>query len=512
MLLVATEGVERAVRDLEEPALLEVRRRDAPASPQVTVDVVCEDAAKRLLGVLALEVLHVGVDRVDVEGQVERVEHPLHEGVMTKPFSPRAANSAEDGRAQKRDLDEVVEVPRLEGGVLAVVGEAQHLASTRLERRVATKLPHGGERQHGGRGTSPFGPQRRELAEVRALVCVVLNAAAEAEQKRRGDPVRTDPGADDTVRRDPERLGSASALRRAHGRHSVPQLDPALGEPCEHIGVLGGPGGLVIEVQKSHLTNVSIIVPLAEVARDEERLALLTHTPNDVVVLTALATEREGEEHPGALRPRNELLPLEGEMARRVSLGRGVDRLPLRDELVEPEGEHWPPMRVAERIPAKERLSKRAFADIVIEPRSRGEASDEPCLASQRQRSATHEPPIRRITQEPQRRLDPTREWISEKRVPFFGRLTALDARAQRGIVDEIVGGHSSKRLADHVAGLDRGPEEHRRDAGDLGLLLAPGRSACHRRRSPDVKEFVCLADLRTRRTSIATSEPWRPR
>ena len=66
---------------------------------------------------------------------------------------------ANQGRAQREQKHEVVEMPGLQGGVLAVVGKAQQFAwvglvSGQILRR--EQLPYGAEREDGGGRRAPL--------------------------------------------------------------------------------------------------------------------------------------------------------------------------------------------------------------------------------------------------------------------------------------------------------------------------------------------------------------------
>ena len=127
--------VEERVLDGQQPGLLEVGRGHAPAALQVPVEAVAEHVAERLLGVLARLEDRVAVAGVGLERQRDRLGHALREVVERESLDARVARRAEEPGAHHPDLDEVVEVPRLQRGVLAVVGEAQELAGGRASGR-----------------------------------------------------------------------------------------------------------------------------------------------------------------------------------------------------------------------------------------------------------------------------------------------------------------------------------------------------------------------------------------
>src|SRR5262249_7085637 len=65
---IGRKPVERDVVDLEESALLQVGRGDAPAAAKVEIEVVAEGIPESALGLLALYILDLGVPGVEREG------------------------------------------------------------------------------------------------------------------------------------------------------------------------------------------------------------------------------------------------------------------------------------------------------------------------------------------------------------------------------------------------------------------------------------------------------------
>ena len=90
----------------------------------------------------------------------------------------------------QRHLDEVVEMAGLQRGVLAVVGEAEHLLRLAWQIRVA----HGADRgqgQQGRRGAAALAGQRRQLAEILAIATGIRLTARQAQHEgSRYEPTR----------------------------------------------------------------------------------------------------------------------------------------------------------------------------------------------------------------------------------------------------------------------------------------------------------------------------------
>src|ERR1017187_3363109 len=78
-----------AIVDLQEAALLQVRRRDAPAAAKVVIQAVADDVAKCLFRLeLRLE-LQVGVFRVACKRQCDGIKNLLREDLVAEATSIR---------------------------------------------------------------------------------------------------------------------------------------------------------------------------------------------------------------------------------------------------------------------------------------------------------------------------------------------------------------------------------------------------------------------------------------
>src|SRR5262249_25084608 len=82
------------------------------------------------------------------------------EFLTPKPIGSRCVECAEKARSHEADKKEVVEVPRLEGRVLAIVGKAEELPREHAKARIVTvHPPQRAGNQHRGSRTTPFSRQ-----------------------------------------------------------------------------------------------------------------------------------------------------------------------------------------------------------------------------------------------------------------------------------------------------------------------------------------------------------------
>ena len=150
--------VQPAVGDGQQVELVEVGVVEAPAAPQITQEPVANDEAHGALRVLPGKAHQFGGSQIFRQGgEVGLVKtQGLEDGVGQGFLGQHALvvlQRAHQGRAQGEQKDKVVEMPRLQGGVLAVVGEAQQLARIRQAGRQVLRrkqLPNGTECEDGG--------------------------------------------------------------------------------------------------------------------------------------------------------------------------------------------------------------------------------------------------------------------------------------------------------------------------------------------------------------------------
>ena len=128
--LLLAEVAQPSVGDGEQVQLVEVGVVEAPAPPQVTQQSIAEHVAQRALSLLPCQAHELGclqVLRQRVRVAVVEAES-LEDGIGEVLLGENAAGALQrshQGRSQGEQEDEVVEVPGLECGVLAVVGEAE---------------------------------------------------------------------------------------------------------------------------------------------------------------------------------------------------------------------------------------------------------------------------------------------------------------------------------------------------------------------------------------------------
>ncbi len=170
---VVDDFVQGGVVDAQQPGVFQVR----PVGhrlPQCPLGLLPRQRA-----------LHRRRDRVLLPGQPERADHRPGQRVMAQPARPGRRRCPVQSAAHQPDLHEIVEVPGLQGGVLPVVGERQHLAG--LLGQIL--LPPQGSNQAGGqhrRGrAAAFRAEAGQLREVLLPRRLIRHPAAQAEPQRR---------------------------------------------------------------------------------------------------------------------------------------------------------------------------------------------------------------------------------------------------------------------------------------------------------------------------------------
>lgn len=496
LLLGPAQLVQDRVADLQEAALLQVGRGNPPAPPEVAVEPIPEHLAEGLVRVgLPLEPgRRVAGVRLEREG--EGVEHPLGEDVVPQPVRPGADGRRVERAPQQADLDEVVEVPGLEGGVLAVVGEAEDLLRP-VVQAAGPQVPDGGQAEDRRGRTPALRPQGRELAEVGQLAGVVRHPAAQAEPERGVDEVP--PYRPLVVRRHPPVGGHAQRdrevllLRLLHPRPEPRVvLDPLVRHPVEDGGlVVPGPRAVRAEVEVSR--HPALVRPVGQVALPEDRRAArpVGRQPDAVILLPALPAEHQREQHLGLVAAGDELLPLDRQVPLGLGLQGGVHAVAAADELVEAEGER----RAAGRrvrlagVAGLEAVPDRPLADVGRHPGERCEPVRGPARTADRRRPCPDEAAVVRADGHPEGGLDPDGQRIGHEPGVVLGGVAVVPQAARErgnegGIGQVPRRGHPPERLADHVLGPDLGAEQLPGDGGHLPPLLGqcPGRAEGGRR------------------------------
>ena len=98
---------------------------------------------------------------------------------MAQSFLPGEGRCPVQRRSQQSDLDEVVEVPRLERRVLPVIREAEELARVLRERLVGAQTPDRRQPEDRRCARASARSERCELPEVTRLPAAVGDAAAQ---------------------------------------------------------------------------------------------------------------------------------------------------------------------------------------------------------------------------------------------------------------------------------------------------------------------------------------------
>ena len=223
LAVVGGELVEAPIVDAQHPALLQVRQIDAPTPPQVEIQPIRDDILKSVARVLRRGSLHLRVEGVRLRRQVHGLNHLRGQAVVAQTGFARRTQRLPEPGPQQRHSHEVVEMPRLQRRVLAVVGERQQLAGLDGQLGSAAKVPHRGDRGDRCGSRTALGVQRRQPGEVAAAGLRVRHLTSHAEPEPRPQPepdhsavvvgdVRVQHG---SVRRDPQRSGDRVSQRVA---------------------------------------------------------------------------------------------------------------------------------------------------------------------------------------------------------------------------------------------------------------------------------------------------------
>ena len=190
------------VAERKRAAVLEIRRGDSPTTLQVAIEIVIDDTAQGVVGGVLRRAAHLRVSRVSSNRSCMASKTLARKLSVAQsraaPFLGRFVKC----RRKQRYLGEIVEVPGLQRGVLAVVGEAQELAGLGFEVSVALQFDQRADRQDGGRRASVVNAKGRQLGALGALGLGVGDAARgiETEQEVPADERRRDALPSDTIR------------------------------------------------------------------------------------------------------------------------------------------------------------------------------------------------------------------------------------------------------------------------------------------------------------------------
>ena len=158
------EFIQPAICDGQQIELVQVGVVEAPAPAQVTQEPVADDETHGALGILAGQPHQFGGAQVFGQGaEIGLVEPQCFKDSVGQGFFIQHAlvvlQRANQCRAQREQKHEVVEVPSLQGRILAVVGKPQQFAWVWLIGGYilgCEQLPDGAEREDGGGRRAPL--------------------------------------------------------------------------------------------------------------------------------------------------------------------------------------------------------------------------------------------------------------------------------------------------------------------------------------------------------------------
>ncbi len=479
------------VIDAQQPRLLQVRHRDAPAALQVAVEPVPHDVTEGL----RRTALHRGsqlavlrVRRVLAGRQPHHLGHGLGQVVVAQPLLAGPHRGLVEGTAQLGHLREVVEVPGLERRVLPVVDEGEELARLLAQAflRHRTQGLHDRRGDQGGRRGTPFLVEGGELGEVPAAGLLVGDLAVHAEQERRRHERRhqTLVGLVPEAVHD-DALGHPGAIGLLDDGHTlrVP-FEPRLRQPPVVHGLLRIGGPLV--VLPGH-AQVQITLAVAAPggrgvpARLVPERAALLGAPDGQVLLTALAAERQREQRLAGAAGLLQLVGA-GEGSGERIFQRRVDGVALGEELVQPEGEQ----RAFRHRVLRLRTGLQGGADRLAHTllgHTRG-VGQLPGRRLQGARGTPAVPPRALLALQTEPGLHPAGQRVLRQRVVRAGgrrNPQPLGGHVRRGLL-----GRPDEGLADDPLRQDRRTEQPAGDPGHLAPLVLPGPLGRHGRRGAD--------------------------
>src|SRR5690606_1968589 len=118
LLHVVAEPLERLVTHLQEMSRLEVVVAGPPTPANGIVEARTQDVPKSVQGILRPESLHTRITRVIARLKIELLQHLMGQIVVAQGPGGFVLDSRKERPPQQQDLNEVVEVTRLEGRIL----------------------------------------------------------------------------------------------------------------------------------------------------------------------------------------------------------------------------------------------------------------------------------------------------------------------------------------------------------------------------------------------------------
>jgi hypothetical protein len=384
---------------------------------------------------------------------------------------------AVEAGSDEAEADEVVEVPGLEGGVLAVVGEAQQLARARSEAAGVPEVAEGGQREQRRGGAPALGAERAELAEVGLLPGVVGDAAGRTEQERGADEVCGEVAlALDAELRDDDALREVLLALGADLQLALVVLEPGLREGAQQGGrVVAGPGGLGVDVEIAGLALVGVELVGDVALRIRDDVVRQEAAADGVELLATFAAETEWEQEFISVTAGDVLLDLHGQEAVVLAGEGGVDGVSPGDELVEAEGEQRSAVDLM-AIAGHEGRGDGGLAALGDGAGQTGEVVGGAAWSADGARLLANEAPVPQANAEG--RLDPGSNGIGGEGLVIIGNGAGVNLPAkpvdQVRVVEVELGGDPAQGLADDAARLDGRAEDEGGDGGDRAALVVP--------------------------------------
>ena len=427
---------------------------------------------------------------------------------MAEPVWLGALASPMQRRAQQGHLREIVEMAGLQGGVLAVVGEAQELPRFGAEIPVTLQLDERAEGEDRGGGASVVHPQRCQLEAFGSLASRVGDATGgfQAEQEIAANEGTRRPLA---LRHDPPHGVCEDRLRNVLAGVAADPLRAlfvglleGVRQAVEQLGTVGTrPGVFFGEMEVPVFAAIAVGVA-AVLAGKQHRASVLFEDPHAVVLGSATAAEDERVERLVQLARCGRLLR-ELQVATRSGFERRPDGVAAGEELMEPEREDGEATGLgAMQIGALEQpCSEYLGASIGIAARElrklRGGASPGfGRVAGQPARHLSEEPARAGFFTHAEGRLDPGREGMTTELVVVVGGRFArgdgvADAVSYPRGFDVDLGRRAFEGLADDLLRREGHAEQRLRHLRHFEILLLAAPAARHGGGGAHAEEFV---------------------
>ena len=176
--------------------MLQIGSHNAPAPPQITVHAVFKNISECLVRILGLDKTPVGVTGIAFAGKYSiRVAKPhrlkdfLRQFVKAESRISGLVQRVEQCRTQEANFHKIIEMARLQGGILPVVGKAQEFPGNFLQIRLCPQMIYRGHGQYGGSRAASFCPQSSQLGKF-AKTRIVRNAALRTKHEWSGKKPR----------------------------------------------------------------------------------------------------------------------------------------------------------------------------------------------------------------------------------------------------------------------------------------------------------------------------------